>query len=57
MRFNDGFWQLKSGVKAYHALQVIQATEESNGYNLQVSTKAIRHRGDTLGGMGVAGHG
>ncbi|OBZ75677.1 Alpha-xylosidase [Grifola frondosa] len=50
MRFNDGFWLLKSGVKPYFGLQVVQATKEQNGFNLQVSTKPIRHRGDTLAG-------
>ena len=50
MRFNDGFWLLKSGVKPYWGLQVVQALPEENGYSLQVSTKPIRHRGDTLAG-------
>ena len=50
MRFNDGFWILKSGVKPYFGLQVVQATPDDDGYNLQVSTKPIRHRGDTLAG-------
>lgn len=50
MKFQDGFWLLKSGVKAYYGLQVVQAVQEGDGYNLQVSTKPIRHRGDTLGG-------
>ncbi|KAI0781168.1 alpha-glucosidase [Trametes elegans] len=50
MRFNDGFWLLKSGVKPYYGLQVVQGLEDGDGYNLQVSTKPIRHRGDTLAG-------
>ncbi|EKM55719.1 glycoside hydrolase family 31 protein [Phanerochaete carnosa HHB-10118-sp] len=50
MRFNDGFWLLKSGVKPYFGLQVVQGTADGDGYNFQVSTKPIRHRGDTLGG-------
>ncbi|KAI0078161.1 hypothetical protein K474DRAFT_1706714 [Panus rudis PR-1116 ss-1] len=52
MRFNDGFWLLKSGVKPSFGLQVVQATPtpDETGYNLQVSTKPIRHRGDTLAG-------
>ncbi|KAI0085476.1 alpha-glucosidase [Irpex rosettiformis] len=56
MRFNDGFWLLKSGVKPYWGLQVVQAFPEENGYNLQVSTKPIRHRGDTLAGNSVVKH-
>ncbi|KAF5387077.1 hypothetical protein D9615_001804 [Tricholomella constricta] len=50
MKFNDGFWLLKNGVKPFYGLQVVQATSDDNGYNLQVSTRPIRHRGDTLGG-------
>ncbi|EIN07805.1 alpha-glucosidase [Punctularia strigosozonata HHB-11173 SS5] len=50
MKFNDGFWLLKAGVKAYHGLQVTSTKPDADGYNLQVSTKPIRHRGDTLGG-------
>ncbi|GJE86839.1 glycoside hydrolase family 31 protein [Phanerochaete sordida] len=52
MRFNDGFWLLKSGVKAYFGLQVVQGNEDADGsgFNFQVATKPIRHRGDTLGG-------
>ncbi|EJF65632.1 hypothetical protein DICSQDRAFT_49455 [Dichomitus squalens LYAD-421 SS1] len=50
MRFNDGFWLLKSGVKPYHGLQVVQGLQDGDGFNLQVSTKPIRHRGDTLAG-------
>ncbi|CAL1704105.1 unnamed protein product [Somion occarium] len=50
MRFNDGFWLLKGGVKPAFGLQVVQATPDNDGYNLHVSTKPIRHRGDTLAG-------
>ncbi|KAG6884937.1 hypothetical protein C0993_007119 [Termitomyces sp. T159_Od127] len=51
MKFTDGFWLLKNGVKPYYGLQVVQATSDETGYNLQVSTRPIRHRGDTLGGV------
>jgi hypothetical protein len=54
MRFNDGFWLLKNGVKPYFGLQVVQALPEEKGYNLQVATKPIRHRGDTLAGKYAA---
>ncbi|KAF8201474.1 alpha-glucosidase [Pholiota molesta] len=50
MKFNDGFWLLKNGVKPFYGLQVIQAKGDATGYDLQVSTRPIRHRGDTLGG-------
>ncbi|KAI0049991.1 glycoside hydrolase family 31 protein [Auriscalpium vulgare] len=50
MRFNDGFWLLKHDVKAFTGLQVVQTTQKEDGYDLQVATRPIRHRGDTLGG-------
>ncbi|TDL25048.1 alpha-glucosidase [Rickenella mellea] len=50
MKFNDGFWLLKNGVRPYYALQVVQSKVEDDAYSLQVATKPIRHRGDTLGG-------
>ncbi|KAN0075215.1 glycoside hydrolase family 31 protein [Tylopilus felleus] len=50
MKFNDGFWLLKHGVKAYYGLQVTQLKTVSDGVSLQVATRPIRHRGDTLGG-------
>ncbi|TCD60214.1 hypothetical protein EIP91_010536 [Steccherinum ochraceum] len=52
MRFNDGFWLLKNGVKPYFGLQVTQVLPSAtlDGYDLQVATKPVRHRGDTLGG-------
>jgi hypothetical protein len=52
MKFNDGFWLLKNGVKSYYGLQVTQTSTlaDGSGYDLQVATRPIRHRGDTLGG-------
>ena len=53
MRFNDGFWLLKHDVKAFFGLQVVCTTVEQDGFRLQVSTRPIRHRGDTLGGSAL----
>ena len=56
MKFNDGVWLLKHGVKPYYGLQVVDSTIRSDGshneagLHLQVATRPIRHRGDTLGG-------
>ncbi|KAF9009360.1 glycosyl hydrolases family 31-domain-containing protein [Cyathus striatus] len=50
MKFNDGFWLLKNGVKPFYGLQVAQVKSDAQGYDLQVATRPIRHRGDTLGG-------
>lgn len=53
MKFNDGFWLLKNGVKPFFGLQVTRVLEEPDGYTLHVSTRPIRHRGDTLGGSSL----
>ena len=50
MKFNDGFWLLKNGVKAYYGLQVVQHKIEDDSYILHVATKPVNGRGDTLGG-------
>ncbi|TFK72539.1 hypothetical protein BDN72DRAFT_763099 [Pluteus cervinus] len=50
MKFNDGFWLLKSGIKPFYGLSVVDAKRSDEGYIFQVSTRPIRHRGDTLGG-------
>lgn len=50
MKFNDGFWLLKHGVKAHYGLQVTDLKSGSDAVFLQVATRPIRHRGDTLGG-------
>jgi hypothetical protein len=50
MRFNDGFWLLKNGVKPFYGLQATQVTSRDDAFHLTVATKPIRHRGDTLGG-------
>jgi hypothetical protein len=56
MKFNDGFWLLKNGVKPFYGLQATQVTKDDTGYDLQVSTRPIRHRGDTLGGTSGVGN-
>jgi hypothetical protein len=52
MKFIDGFWLLKDGVRPFYGLQVVNTSvdREGNAMDLQVSTRPIRHRGDTLGG-------
>ena len=56
MKFNDGFWLLKHGVKPYYGLQVVHTTVEREAesgavaLHLQVATRPIKHRGDTIGG-------
>lgn len=52
MKFNDGFWLLKDGVKPSFGLQVVdvRSTSDNLGYDLHVATKPVNHRGDTLAG-------
>ncbi|KJA27453.1 glycoside hydrolase family 31 protein [Hypholoma sublateritium FD-334 SS-4] len=50
MKFNDGFWLLKTGVKPFYGLQVVRTEKDATGYDLRVATRPIRHRGDTLYG-------
>lgn len=50
MKFNDSLWLLKDGVKPFYAVSVVQGTPDADALKLQVSTRPIRHRGDTLGG-------
>jgi len=51
MKFTDGLWLLRDGVNASYGLSVVQADVHSDGVDLQVASRPIRHRGDTLGGM------
>ena len=50
MKFNDGFWLLKNGVKAFYGLQVVDSKIENDSFILQVASKPVKNRGDTLGG-------
>lgn len=50
MKFNDGYWLLKDGVRPAYGIQVTKSSFNSDVLNLNVSSKIIRHRGDTLGG-------
>ncbi|KAK0459506.1 alpha-glucosidase [Desarmillaria tabescens] len=52
MKFNDGFWLLKNGVRPYFGIQVVDVhpTSDGLGYDLHVATKPVNHRGDTLAG-------
>lgn len=53
MKFIDGFWLLKEGVRPFYCLQVVNTSVSDNAVDLQVSTRPIRHRGDTLGGKNL----
>ncbi|KAH7104869.1 alpha-glucosidase [Auriculariales sp. MPI-PUGE-AT-0066] len=48
MKFTDGFWHLKEGVRAFYAVELTASNATSDSLVLQSATKQIRHRGDTL---------
>ncbi|QRW01716.1 glycoside hydrolase family 31 protein [Ceratobasidium sp. AG-Ba] len=50
MKFTDGLWLLRDGVKPYFGLSVVKEETKDDTLNIHVSTRPIRHRGDTLGG-------
>lgn len=51
MKFTDGLWLLREGVKPAFGLSVVKEDAKDEALNLHVATRPIRHRGDTLGGM------
>jgi alpha-D-xyloside xylohydrolase len=50
MKFTDGYWLTKTGYTPHYAAQVYDFKAEEKELVLQVPTKVIRHRGDTLAG-------
>lgn len=50
MKFTDGYWVMRDGVKPAYAQTIMDTKVEKEKISLQVATKIIRHRGDTLGG-------
>lgn len=51
MKFTDGNWLLRSGVKAHYATEVYELRKSSEHLKLIVPCHAIRNRGDSLGGV------
>ena len=50
MKFSDGEWMLQPGVTLNHAVEVNEVSREGDSLFVYAPTRAIRHRGDTLGG-------
>lgn len=53
MKFTDGLWLLRDGVKPAFGLSVVKEEAKEDALNLHIATRPIRHRGDTLGGNRV----
>lgn len=50
MKFTDGYWNIRKGVKAAYAAQLHEVSISSRSVTAYAPTKAIKHRGDTLNG-------
>jgi alpha-D-xyloside xylohydrolase len=50
VKFTDGYWLMRPGVKAHYATEVRDAISGVDELELIVATRPIRHRGDTLQG-------
>ncbi len=48
MKFTDGFWQMREGVRAYYAHEVRDVTVHDGRFTLYAPVRSIGHRGDTL---------
>jgi alpha-D-xyloside xylohydrolase len=48
MRFTDGFWQLRPGVRAHYPTEAREVVIEPDAVTIHAPTRKIRNRGDTL---------
>jgi alpha-D-xyloside xylohydrolase len=50
MKFTDGYWLMRKGVRASYPAQAHDVTSTPGGFTVHAPTKRIQHRGDTLDG-------
>ncbi|GAA2112297.1 alpha-xylosidase [Streptomyces synnematoformans] len=50
MKFTDGYWMLRAGVRAAYPVEVLDVTAEDGTLDVHAPTQPIRHRGDLLKG-------
>jgi alpha-D-xyloside xylohydrolase len=50
MKFSNGYWLLRDGVKAAHPVEVYDITQAAGELVVHAPTRPIRHRGDLLQG-------
>jgi alpha-D-xyloside xylohydrolase len=48
MKFSDGYWMMRDGVKAHYPVEVNDAVAEGGALTVFAPTKVIERRGDTL---------
>lgn len=51
MKFTDGNWMMRLGVRAHYAAEAYEVDSAERGLTIFAPTQPIRHRGDTLGGV------
>lgn len=50
MKFTDGYWLMRPGVSAHHAVSVADAVVTDDRLTLYAPVGRVAHRGDTLNG-------
>jgi alpha-D-xyloside xylohydrolase len=50
MKFTDGYWQVRKGVKAFHPAQAYEIESGPDSLTVYATTRRIVSRSDTLGG-------
>ncbi|MFC9973089.1 alpha-xylosidase [Spirillospora sp. NPDC127200] len=50
MKFTDGYWLMRPGVRAAHPVQVLDVDTGPGSFTVQAPAQRVRHRGDLLKG-------
>jgi alpha-D-xyloside xylohydrolase len=50
LKFTDGYWMLRDGVRASYPIEVLDVTTAPGAFSVYAPTQPIRHRGDLLKG-------
>lgn len=48
MKFTDGYWHIKEGMKVFNPVEIRDIKTDSGSVTVFAACKAIRHRGDTI---------
>lgn len=50
MKFSDGYWMMREGVRAFHPVEVLDVDAGADSFTVYAPVERIRHRGDLLKG-------
>jgi alpha-D-xyloside xylohydrolase len=50
MKFSDGYWMMREGVRAFHPVEVLDVDAGTGSFTVHAPVQRIRHRGDLLKG-------